>query len=146
MNCDFTTDNVQPSTEGLEKWLGSNELEASPPKKKSKPVPTPIAARILDNDAGDTPLPELRQISLQGGLLPQNLDEIELGLVEQQASLFHRNGSIVRPVRTALTVRGGETIQGLVLAEVHAAGALIEDITRHTILRRKRQGEWYATN
>ena len=86
--------------------------------------------RIPDNGAaGDAPAVQLREIFVRGGAIAENLDNIEKALVEQSAGLFQRNGGLVRPARTAIAVRDGETVEDLGLIEVRATG-LVEHITR----------------
>jgi len=86
--------------------------------------------RIPDNDAScDMQEIQQREIFVRGGAIAENLDEIEKALVEQSAGLFQRNGRLVRPARTVIAVRDGETVEDLGLVEVKATG-LVEHITR----------------
>ena len=90
--------------------------------------------RIPDNDAAkDAPAVQLREIFVRGGAIAENLDDIEKALVEQSAGLFQRNGGLVRPARTAIAVRDGETVEDLGLIEVRATG-LVEHVTRAATL------------
>jgi putative DNA primase/helicase len=90
--------------------------------------------RVPDNDAAeDAPAVPIREIFVRGGAIAENLDDIEMALVEQSAGLFQRNGGLVRPARTPITVRDGETVEDLGLIEVRAAG-LVEHVTRAATL------------
>src|SRR5215831_18403038 len=92
--------------------------------------------RIPNNDAScATQEIQQREIFVRGGAIAENLDEIEKALVEQSAGLFQRNGRLVRPARTVIAVRDGETVEDLGLVEVKATG-LVEYITRAAALLR----------
>ncbi len=57
--------------------------------------------RTPDNDSNNLDTP-LRDIFIVGARLAENLDEIEAALIEQQAGIFQRHGTLVSSGATSL--------------------------------------------
>lgn len=73
------------------------------------------------------PLP-LREIKIQGGARPENVDQAEAALVAQGIGVFQRVSMLMRPAEMTVQVRGGEPVNDLVLVSV-GASELIEHMT-----------------
>ncbi|MFZ0693042.1 MAG: hypothetical protein WAN51_02640, partial [Alphaproteobacteria bacterium] len=118
--------------------------------KKDEPSYERSAAKVFRqfaDNATETSSPSLRVIQIQGGALPENVNDAEAALIETDTAIFQRGEMLVRPGECIIEVRDGTKAKDVLLVPVKRS-ELIEHVTAAADCKRwdARKNDWKQVN